>query len=69
MTVSGLTIEQEATTKGLNRPRDSFPEWCIDACRGDLLLALDLAVRMYTAMRQAEAATGLAGSTGSTASG
>jgi len=53
MNASGLMIKQEATTKDSSRSQDSYPEWCIDACGGDSLLALDLAVRMYTAMRRA----------------
>ena len=54
MSVSGLIIEQEASDERLEPPKESFPEWCIDASGGDPLLALDLAVRMYTAMRRAQ---------------
>ena len=54
MTVSGLTTEQTWKTTDLSRSQQasSLTDWCIDACGGDSLVALDLAVRTYTAMRR-----------------
>jgi len=56
MSASGLMIEQAANTTDLNRSEGSFPEWCIDACRGDSLLAVDLAVSMYALIRRTDTA-------------
>jgi hypothetical protein len=56
MTGSGLTTEQTRKTTDLSRSQQasSLTDWCIDACGGDSLVALDLAVRTYTAMRRSE---------------
>ena len=54
MGVSGQTIKHAEKITDLERPEGgrSLSEWCIEACGGDSLLALDLAVRTYEAMRR-----------------
>lgn len=54
MGVSGQTIKHAGQITDLARPEGgrSLSEWCIEVCGGDSLLALDLAVRTYEAMRR-----------------
>ena len=54
MTATEEMIMQTTKTQGVDHPHDSFPEWCVYACDGDALLAVDLAVGAYAAMRLAE---------------
>jgi hypothetical protein len=56
MSVSDLTSKPTTNMTGLTRSQGSFPEWCIDACGGDSLLAVDLAVSMYALIRRTDTA-------------